>query len=172
MKLFDVDWNKLNLLLLPTFLRKKVIYAFLHAVTAPVWTLYNLFYAKRLETLFLLRYDTSKRNVEIVLCKKFECEGIYIINNNAVDDALYLSDNEDETVYLPDFLSEQGYIVQVETIYLDDETYLPFYIDGEIKTADFTIMVPNDVYSVYASEIRSYAELFALPGFMFDVVSY
>jgi hypothetical protein len=169
MRLFSVDWDRLNLLLLPTFLRKRLLNAFLQAVTAPIWTIYTWFFAQRTETLFLLRYDTSKRNVELVLRKKFNEEGIYIINNNNVDDAIYLTENDNEMVYLPVYLSEQGYISTIETIYLDDDTFLDFYIDAELKTPDFIIMVPSPIYVAYADEIRKYAALFTLPGFSFDV---
>ena len=162
MRVFEVDWDKLNLLLLPTFLRKPLLFAFLKAATAPVWTTYRHFYESRTETLFLLRYDTSKGNVERVLRKKFEDEGIYIVNNNNVDNALYLD------FYLDGYVNEQGYVVETQTAYLD--RYLDFYLDPPMLKADFTIMVPTETFSAFESEIRRYAAMFVLPGFLFEVV--
>jgi len=164
MKVFEVDWDRLNLLLLPTFLRKPLLFAFLRAATAPVWSIYGRFYKSRTETLFLLRYDTSKGNVERVLRKKFEDEGIYIVNNNAIDNAFYLD------FYLDGYLNEQGYVVETETVYLD--CYLDFYLDPPILKTDFTIMVPAatfDAWEKEIKEIRRYAAMFVLPGFLFDV---
>jgi len=161
MKVFDVDWDKLNLLLLPTFLRKPLLFAFLRAVTAPIWTIYRNFYKSRTETLFLLRYDTGKGNVERVLRKKFEDEGIYIVNNNDVDNALYLD------FFLNGYVNEQGYVIETQTAYLN--RYLDFYLDPPILKADFTIMVPANTYDAWENEIRRYASMFVLPGFLFDV---
>ena len=158
---FEVDWDKLNLLLLPTFLRKPVLFAFLKAATAPVWTIYTRFFNQRTETLFLLRYDTSKGNVERVLRIKFNDDGIYIINNNNVDNALYLD------FYLDGYLSGQGYVVETITAYLEE--YLPFELEVPVMKPDFTIMVPLSTYNESADEIRRYAAHFVLPGFYFDV---
>ena len=161
MRVFKVDWDKLNLLLLLTFLRKPLLFVFLKAVTAPVWTIYRHFADQRNETLFLLRYDTSKGNVERVLRKKFEDEGVYIVNNNNVDNVLYLD------FYLDGYLSEQGYVVETVPAYLDQ--YLDFYLETTILKADFTIMVPADTFNAFENEIRRYAAMFVLPGFRFDV---
>ena len=161
MRVFEVDWDRLNLLLLPTFLRKPLLFAFLRAVTAPVWSIYKHFYKSRTETLFLLHYDTSKGNVERVLRIKFEDNGIYIVNNNDVDNALYLD------FYLDGYLSAQGYITETETAYLDE--YLPFYLEVPIMKPDFTVMVPEQTFYARENEIRRYTAMFTLPGFYFDV---
>ena len=175
-RFFDIDWDRLNLLLLPTFLRKPLLFAFLKATTAPIWTIYKRFAAQRNETLFLLRYDTSKRNVETVLNRKFETTGIYIINNNSQDNGVYIMDVENEMIYLPVFTREPGLDIPVIIIFIKDEgedaTYLNFYIDVQEHTPDFTIMVPSEVHSAHIAEIEQYAALFTLPGFIFNVQPY
>ena len=55
MTMFQIDFKKLVLLLLPTFLRRERIVAFLNVLTAPVASLFNLFDANREGNLYRLR---------------------------------------------------------------------------------------------------------------------
>jgi hypothetical protein len=171
MNLFNVEWDKLNVLLLPTFMRKMRLFAFVKAATKPLWTIYRRFADNRAETLFILQFDTSKGNVERVLNKRFETDGIYITNNATVDDdTVYLSN--DDIAHLPVYLGSLVSLTPVEHTYFDDTLYLDFYIDPKAVFADFTIMVPVAVDAVWHDEIIRFAALFILPGFRFSIVTY
>jgi hypothetical protein len=56
-KIFEINYKRLALLLLPTFLRRDVLVAFLRAMTAPVVTLYNLSVINRKNNLYRLRMN-------------------------------------------------------------------------------------------------------------------
>ncbi len=171
MNLFNVEWDRLNVLLLPTFMRKIRLFAFIKATTKPQWTVYRRFSDNRNETLFILQYDTSKGNVERVLRRKFESNDIYITNNATVSDStVYLSD--DAVAFLPVYLGAVLSLAPVAQTYFDDTLYLDFYINPHNVLADFTIMVPVDVDAVYHNEIIRFAALFTLPGFRFTVETY
>jgi len=141
MNVFNIDFSKLNLQLLPTFLRKPLLFAFLRAATAPIERIWHVFVRQQEDTFFLLKYNPSKRNVEIALRRRFGDEGIYIDNS--------------------------GFHSEVETAYLDQ--YLPFYIDKPI-VSHFIIYVPERTYNeTNARAIYDFASFFVLPGFRYSV---
>ena len=160
MNAFRVDFDRLILLLLPTMLRKPLIVAFLRAAIAPLHTIYVNLSRKRDDTLFLLKYDTGKRNVEIALRLRFNDEGIYI-ENSVKNEGLYLD------FYLDACLQEPGHITVFKTAYLDQ--YLNFYLDEQQMTDDFTIYVPELTYITSARAIYDFASFFVLPGFKYSV---
>jgi hypothetical protein len=162
MSVFKVDYNKLVVLLLPTMLRKQTTYAFLKASIAPIKSIYYTFYARRTDTLFLLKYDTSKGNVERALRAKFGA-GIYI--KNAVSTkSLTLP------FTLPAKLRSAKYRTTVVVAKLPLK--LPFTINKTTATSDFFIYVPNDIYNVHLDEIRDFAGYFTLPAFKFEIINY
>jgi len=171
MRLFDVNWDRLNLLLLPTFLRKPLVFAFLRATTAPIWTIYRYFIANRAETMFILKYDTSKGNLERALNIRFETTGIYVVNSDLyVDDTVYLSD--ENIAFIPFYLGTIIDLAGIERTYFDDTLYLDFYIDPKIALVDFIIMVPAAIDVIYHDEIVRFAQFFTLPGFRFTIQTY
>ena len=160
MSVFKVDFDKLILLLLPTPLRQLRIYAFLQTAIAPLKEIYYSFLTTKEETDFLLKYNTSKRNVEIALWTRFNDIGIYIQSAQAkVGISL--------PFFLPAHLETSGFVRDIEMSVLP--TQLPFYINPETPTSDFTIYVPETTYIVHAQEIYDIASFFVLPGFRYDV---
>lgn len=141
MNVFNVDFDKLNLELLPTFLRKPLLFAFLNAATAPIERIWNAFLFCQEDTFFLLKYNPSKRNLEIALRRRFDDEGIFIENSELEPKIV--------TAYLP--------------------KYLPFQLEKPIITPDFTIYVPELTYQTNAQAIYNFASFFVLPGFKYDV---
>ena len=139
MNVFNVDFSKLNLELLPTFLRKPLLVAFLSAATAPTNRIWSAFLFQQSETFFLLKYNPSKRNLEIALRRRFNDEGIYIQNEFNIE-------------------IEQAYI----------KRYLPFYIEKPI-VSHFTVYVPKNTFSAYGKAIYNFASFFVLPGYKYTV---
>jgi hypothetical protein len=56
-KIFDINYKRAVLLLLPTFLRREVLTSFLYAMVAPAVTLYDLFTVNRKNNLYRLRMN-------------------------------------------------------------------------------------------------------------------
>ncbi|MCL2328432.1 MAG: hypothetical protein FWC39_07955 [Bacteroidetes bacterium] len=172
MKSFEVNWDKFNAQLSPILLRKKLLFAFLKATTAPLWTIYRYFIANRTETIFILRYDTSKGNLERALNIRFETgTAIYVVNSDVyIDETVYLS--ETEIVHIPFYLGAITDLTSIKRQYIDDTLYLDFYIDAKTVIDDFIIMVPLAVDAVFHDEIVRFAQLFTLPGFRFRIQTY
>jgi len=160
MNVFKVDFDKLNLELLPTFLRKPRLFAFLQAATAPIERIWSAFLFQQSETFFLLKYNPSKRNLEIALRKKFDDNGIYV-ENAEPNEGLHLD------FYLDDYIENAGFQTETKTAYLDE--YLDFYLDEEIPSNDFTIYVPELTFITSERAIYSFASFFVLPGFKYNV---
>lgn len=178
MNIFNINWDKLVLLLLPTFLRKPVMAAFLRSALFPVQKMYGSFKNNRKNALFLLTYDTSRRNLELALRMQFDEEyqfdedRIYI-ENAVCEEGLSLS------FYLDDYIRPGGYRRETKTAYLggegENKLFLNFYLDSEALTDDFTIYVPEAIYRTqekYVKKITDFASLFILPGFKFSVVGH
>lgn len=163
MNVFKIDWHKLAKLLLPAFLRKERTSAFLYAAIKPVQDIYFQFENTRAETEFLLKYDTSKRNVEIALRKRFNNEGIFI-TNAPKGEGLVLP------FYLDSYITMDGYETPIKYTYL--EQYLPFCLGEEQSTPEFIIHVPETLYITNAQAIYDFASLFVLPSFRYKLQRY
>jgi len=160
MNVFNVDFDKLNFELLPTFLRKPLLLAFLQAATALIKRIWNAFLFRQEDIFFLLKYNPSKRNVEIALRRRFDDNGIYI-ENTKPQKGLYLG------FHLPAYIKKSGFKIKTETAYLPK--YLPFYLEKPAVTSDFTIYVPELTYRTSSRAIYDFASFFVLPGFKYDV---
>jgi hypothetical protein len=57
--IFNINYKRLVLLSLPTFLRKPLLVAFLHAAVAPATSLYRLFMINRINNLYRLRMNAQ-----------------------------------------------------------------------------------------------------------------
>jgi len=156
-----INFKKLAILLLPVRIRGKALVTIIQSAVAPLETLQEAFIKKRDNTLFLLKYDASKRNIEIALRKHFEDDGIYI-QNAVKNEGLYLD------FYIDEYIKEAGYERVIKIAYID-ELYIGFYIDEEVPTDDFTVYVPKDTYFKYGSAIYDYTGYFALSGMNYSV---
>ncbi len=166
MNVFKVNWDRFILLLLPAFLRKPLIFAFLRAALFPLKQVYGQFTRLRENNLFLMKYDTSRRNLEIALRAKFNSEGIYI-ENAVYDKGLYTP------FYASNYIRRPGYHTEIKKAYLPQ--YAKFYLGEPMVKDDFTIYIPEAAFIVHeenSGQITDFARLFVLPGFKFSVVRY
>lgn len=163
MSLFKVNIDKLNLLVLPTMLRKPMLYAICKALSSPIKTIYDSFMARRKSTLFALKYDSSKYSIERYLNLAFSDGGMDIYITNVRDT---------RAKGLPQFIP----------FYMRDDVYgttqrkymphsMPFFIDSIAKTADFTVYVPSTLSS-QVDNIRAAVDRLKLPPYTFEVVIY
>lgn len=68
---FNINYRKLVVLLLPTFLRRPLMVAFLHAAVAPVTSLHRLFMLNRTNNLYRLRMNGQVCHLRKVLNDAF-----------------------------------------------------------------------------------------------------
>ena len=163
MNLFKVTWETFTRLLLPDRLRQPKVLALLRSAMAPVRSLYALFVRNRADRLFLLKYDTGKRNLELALRFRFYNEGIYV-RNWRPSEGLFLN------FYTDDFITNAGYVPDIETAYLP--RYTEFFLDRVLPSPDFTIYVPLAIWELKKEEIYDFAAYFVLPAFRYNVRGY
>jgi hypothetical protein len=136
-KIFEINYKRLVLLLLPTFLRKETLVAFLHVETTPVVTLYNLFLTNRNNNLYRLRMNGQVCYLRRVLNDAFPEAGGAIRIEDGVTAGWWLyawdKDYDPYTNYLP--ITDEG------TVFCDKATIL----EG---VSGFTVVVPHAIYSV------------------------
>lgn len=164
MSLFKVNFEKLTALVIPTALRKPLFFAVCKALASPFKTLHEVFISRRDAVLTLLKYDSSKYNIERYLNITFGDGGedIYITMAASTDTA-YLTEFLPFGIYDPD-----NYGI-VSPTYLSQ--YLGFYIDAVERGIDFTVHVPTSMHD-RADDIKAAVLNLALPSYSFNIVEY
>lgn len=135
-RIFDIDYKRQVLLLLPTFLRKPVLWAFLRAAVAPVERNHDLFLKNRNDNLYKLRMNGQVCYLRRMLNDAFpDANGaIRIEDGNTVGHWLFAYDKDYDpyTNYLP--ITDEG------TIFYDKSTIL----EG---VSGFTVVVPRALFN-------------------------
>lgn len=151
---YKVDWNKLILLLLPTFLRKPVIFGYLKALVSPVESLHYQWSRMRDENLKKLRYNSQKCYLRGALNDAFDNElrRITITNTvNKTQDFIY-TQAENRPVYLG--------VMWLET---------DFNYSG--SKVDFLVNVPQEIVNTKLNEIIATLEFYVLAGKQYQIIS-
>jgi hypothetical protein len=136
MNKFEINYKRLVLLLLPTFLRKELLVAFLRAATSPVVTRYNLFLTNRSNNLYRLRMNGQVCYLRRVLYDAFPEAGGAIRIEDGVTVGWWLyawdADYDPYSNYLP--ITDDG------TVFCDKSTIL----EG---VSGFTVIVPRALFN-------------------------
>jgi len=84
-KIFDIDYKRLIVLLLPTFLRKPILFALLKALVQPIIVLYDDFKKNRDENLYKATINSQVCYLRKMLNDKFDFDErrIYLTEGNA-----------------------------------------------------------------------------------------
>lgn len=164
MSRFKVNIDKLGLLLLPTALRKALMYAWVKAIGAPLKTIYTAFMDARDGLLFWLQFDSSKYDIERYLNTVFSDGGSEIyITLTEPSDTVYL------TEYLPFTINDPEAYGPTTQIYLTE--WLGFYLDAVDRGVDFTVHIPESLHDK-AADISAAVGRLALPSYAYNVVEY
>ncbi|WP_165026839.1 hypothetical protein [Dysgonomonas sp. ZJ279] len=149
-KYFSVNYQKLVVLLTPTFLRSPLILAFLSALVAPIDYLYSSFMRFRDANLYHLDITPQVCFMEKVLNDRFDrSERRIFISDGERFDQMYLytqSEALDEYIYLP----SEGYV-----------TYLFTSAETGAETVDFIVSVPQSL-QFNAPEMSAVIDLYKL----------
>lgn len=133
---YNVNWKRLALLLLPTFLRKPTITAFLNVALSPVERLHYQWQQYRNANLYNLAHNSQKCYLQAALNDEFDLQlrRIRIAEGNGFKRQYIYTDGEMKPKYLGQiFLYDDG--------------------DYEDTGVDFIVLVPSSlVYNNYKME--------------------
>ncbi len=129
MRIFKIDFDKLILLLLPTFERKKGLFNFLRVLLSPVVSIYKSFLKKRITDYYKIEHTGQVNRLENALNDSFDKEQRRIIIKRG---------NRYERQYI--YTSAEQRPRYLGTMYI--RTLDEFADTG----VDFIILVPQDVW--------------------------
>lgn len=150
---YKVDWDRLILLLLPTFLRKPILFGYLRAMISPVSNLHYTWSRMREENLKKLSYNGQRCYLRKALNDK--CDNT--LRRIYIQDVPELSAVH---IYTP----EENLDLYLDTIFLDLD-----YTEGG-ENVDFIVYVPSDVMNKI-NEINAILELYVLAGKQYKIIA-
>ena len=178
--IYEVNYGKLALELLPTFLRNARIRALMKHSTTAVSRLHQLFKMSRADDLFRESIDGSIPRLEFLLNTMFYSDGldaaydrrIRIVGNRSKTTAMHIwlggvmqDDDEGKPLYL---------YVDMETAE-DEAKRLFIYTDSEAGeiVVDFIVKVPSSIdLGKEETRMRAVLKQHALPGKEFQIIYY
>lgn len=151
---YKIDFDKLILLLLPTFLRKALLFGYIKALVSPIASLHYRWSKMREENLKKLSYNSQRCYLRGVLNDKYDP----VLRQIDFDATLNLQ---------PDYIYTQAENLDVYlgTMYLEQD----FNYAG--STVDFLVNVPRDIFNVKLSEIVATLDFYVLPGKQYQIIS-
>lgn len=151
---YKVDFDKLILLLLPTFLRKALLFGYLKALINPIASLHYRWSKMREDNLKKLSYNSQRCYLRGAL-------------NDYFDPVLRRIDFEDTLNLQPDYIYTQAENLDVYlgTMYLEQD----FNYAG--STVDFLVNVPRDIFNAKLNEIVATLNFYVLAGKQYQIIS-
>lgn len=144
---YKIDFDRLILLLLPTFLRKPVLFGYLKALISPIASLHYLWSQMRELNLKKLSYNSQR---------------CYL--RGALND---VADPEERRIYIDEVpVLDENYLYQPEEnldFYLDT-MWLDLDYTEQGETVDFLVFVPESVKALKENEIIATLEFYKLAG--------
>ena len=122
---YNVNWDRLTLLLLPTFLRKPVLFGYIKALISPIAHLHDEWQLEREENLKILSYNSQKCSLRKALNDK--------------------SDNDSRRIYLDKVPPTQNVYIYTKNEYLDlylDTIYIDLDYTAGGETVNGVVYVP------------------------------
>lgn len=151
---YKVDFDKLILLLLPTFLRKPVLFGYLKALISPIASLHYRWSKMREENLKKLSYNCQRCYFRGALNDKFDP----FLRRITFDDTLSLQQD-----YI--YTQAENLDVYLGTMWLEQD----FNYAG--STVDYLVMVPRDIMNAKLNEIVALIEFYNLAGKQYQIIS-
>ena len=152
---YKVDWDRLILLLLPTFLRKPVLFGYLRALISPIASLHYRWLRMREENLKILSYNSQKCYLRTALNDKCDpvLRRIYLDKVPNTDNIYIYTPDENLDLYL-------------DTIYLDLD-----YTEGG-ETVNGIVNVPSEIFNTKIHEITATLEFYKLATISYKIMQY
>lgn len=161
--IFSVDFDKWIVQMLPTFLRRRVMFAFIRAMCAPVVELYHAFLASRSEQIFNSAYNGQVCYLRAALNDAFGVTGFQISDgDNVTGEWLYAKKDDmpgqllavDETLNKAPGEDEEP--PEHPTPLLADEMQLTAVQDT------FIVYVPESIYATQLSRVKAIVDRFRI----------
>ena len=158
-----IDYRKLVILLLPTFLRRPVLMAWLRAMVYPLQTLHDRYQAARTQRMYELCHTSQICFIKDALNKEFGitdyAAGFEIEDINAPGNWVWIYDENVER-----FDDEQHMLFEEPTWIHDTSSILP-------PTSAFTVLVPAHITidETNDARIRSVVNKYRLASRTFEI---
>jgi hypothetical protein len=151
---YKIDFDKLILLLLPTFLRKHKLFGYLKVLIAPIASLHYKWAQLREQNIKKLSYNSQKCYLRGVLNDRYDTDLRRItIGNTANKTQGY--------IYTP----AENMPVYLGVMWLEPE----FNYEG--STVDFLVNVPRELVNTKVNEIVATLEFYVLAGKQYQIIS-
>lgn len=155
---YKVDYNKLVVLLLPTFLRKPILVGYLRALILPLDQLYYKWYNWRIDNLYKLDHTSQICYLRGSLNDKFD----------PVERRIRLGDgNFYTTTYIYTEAEAQEVWMKTES---EDET---IWLRTESETADtgldFIVYVPETIYNKQIHALHAHIKFYKAGGKRYNI---
>lgn len=151
---YKIDFNRLILLLLPTFLRKPILFGYLRALISPIVSLHYRWEQMRNANLKTLSYNGQKCYLRGALNDYFDPE----LRRITINDTAQL---EQDFIYT----QAENLDVYLGVMYLEQDFN---YVSGVV---DFLVNVPNDILNNKVNEITALLDFYKLAGKSYQLVS-
>lgn len=155
---YKVDWDRLVLLLLPTFLRKPVLFGYLKALISPIGVSPDSVHYRWLQM--------RESNL-----KKLSYNGQRCYLRGALNDVadknlrrIYIDEtqnNEPDYIYTPD----ENLDVYLGIMYIESD------FNYSNTTVDFLVYVPESVWQAKENEINAVLEFYTLAGKSYKIIT-
>lgn len=153
MRLFEIDINRLVVLLLPTFLRGKELFAFARAMVQPVYSLMGWFEVNRQANLYNLKHNGQVCYLRAVLNDAFDMQlrRIRLEDSERLDWVFVYPEAADRPLWL-------------DTVVIASEAFT------SDEGTDFTVIVPSDLSRAIIPQMISLVNYYKLAGKRYSIV--
>lgn len=145
---YEVDYNRLAVLLTPSFLRKPIMIAYVQSLLSPIGALHYQWLQKREFDWYRLKHNGQRCKLRKVLNDQLDARWrrIYIGEGNSFPQEYIYTEQEADKQWLDDTLF----------VYTDDEY--------ENTGVDFTVFVPAEIIDRAIYELKYLLQYYKLAG--------
>lgn len=156
---FDVNWDKLVIYLLPTFLRRPFLLGYVRALVAPLESLYYKWYNWRIDNIYKLEHTGQICYLRGSLNDKFDPveRRIYIGNGLLYDTQYIFTEAEEQDVWLE---TEES----ADTIWLRTEA------ETADTGLDFIVYVPEEIYNSQLDGLKAHIDFYKAGGKRYSII--
>jgi len=151
---YKIDFDRLILLLLPTFLRKPVLFAYVKALMSPMASLHYKWGQMRAENLKTLSYNSQRCYMRGALNDRYDPD----LRRITIDGTLNI---EQDYIYT----QAENLDVYLGVMYLEQEFN---YVNSKV---DYLVNVPRELMNTKLNEIVATIEFYNLAGKQYQIIS-
>ncbi len=155
----NINWDKLVIYLLPTFLRRPFLLGYARALISPVESLYYSWYNWRIDNIYKLEHNGQICYLRGSLNDKFDPveRRIYIGNGLLYDTQYIFTEAEEQDVWLETEDEE-------ETIWLRTES------ETADTGLDFIVYVPETIFNSQIDGLKAHIEFYKAGGKRYSIL--